>query len=199
MYNLNLKEAEYFEWQIFSSGDKRGIMLKDTLNDHILTLCEGCNLEQVVSEHNKRIEGNRYLFLDDMRHNTTDVYNYRNPDVTFSYSLYNIPDKWDYVKNYDEFVEYFKTNKMPQIVSFDHDLHPEHYLPREYWECFEKSYHTQVENYKTYKEKTGLDCLQYLLDYCDETNQKYPKIIFHTQNPVGEFFMKKLLMERSKK
>ncbi len=59
------------------------------------------------------------LFLDDER-KPNDVLKYYNNDIYCD-------DDWILVKNYTDFVDYISNNKMPKIISFDHDLSQEHY------------------------------------------------------------------------
>ena len=90
---------------------------------------------------------------------------------------------WDLVKNSQEFKEYIeklfsKTKKVPDIISFDHDLHHEHY----------NHVNNAVEYnklYKNFKHETGLDCAKWLCNFCVEEGLKLPKINIHSANPWG--------------
>ena len=63
-----------------------------------------------------------------------------------------VPDgDWVIVRSYNEFISHIKQYGLPEFISFDHDLADEHYAG---------------ENYKNFKEKTGLDCARWLLVYC---------------------------------
>lgn len=116
-----------------------------------------------------------YLFLDD----------FRNPDHCVSYMRLRTEDsamytreKWIVVKNYDEFVNYISTNGLPYLISFDHDLADEHYD--------QSLYLTKYDDMsKSFKEKTGLDCAKWLVDYCLDNSLKLPKFAVHSMNPVG--------------
>jgi hypothetical protein len=68
----------------------------------------------------------------------------------------NLDVTW--VKDYDEFVKYFKKNEMPYAISFDDDLN---------------------------NEKTGLDCAKWIVDYCMNNAVRLPKYFVHSANPAG--------------
>ena len=107
----------------------------------------------------------KYLFLDDVR----------DPIHAFGYTNYGpfVTKQWDIVRNYDEFVNYIKTNGLPYFISFDHDLSEIHYS--DFWD----------EN-SEYTEKTGFDCAKFLVEYCIENNLKLPEFYVHSMNPVGK-------------
>lgn len=118
------------------------------------------------------------LFLDDER----------SPMDTFGYTgdgMYTYPN-WDVVKSYNEFVEYIKANGVPKLISFDHDLADIHYktfLTPQTLDGRQKAWDDYHENEK--REKTGHDCLKWLLDYCHDNDVVLPKIYIHTMNNVG--------------
>lgn len=96
----------------------------------------------------------RWLFLDDVRNAT--------------------PDRWDIVRSFASFVEYFATHPVPPVISFDHDLGIEHYPTKE------QSHEDKID-YSSYTEKTGYDAAKWLVE-----NNKLPKIaIVHSYNIVG--------------
>ena len=115
------------------------------------------------------------LFLDD----------YRDPDDVYKYidNFDYISKIWVVVKNYNEFIKHIKTFGLPEIISFDHDLAPEHYV-------------SLVEHeipYSRFKEKTGYDCVIWLCEYCLKHNKKLPEYLFHTQNRIGLMNMYKYI------
>jgi hypothetical protein len=114
-----------------------------------------------------------YLFLDDIR----------TPESAFNHTKFPLflKEKWDIVRNFNEFTEYIITNGLPDIVSFDHDLAQVHYDPT-----------TWVEGLK-YDEETGLDCAKWLVEYCMNNNLPLPKYNVHSQNPVGKENIEKYL------
>jgi hypothetical protein len=93
-----------------------------------------------------------------------------------------------HVRNYDEFVKYLKTHKMPDVISLDHDLAEEH-LP--YPEEEDIRMETRSIPYETYKEKTGLDCIRYIID------NKLPlkQWDIHSTNAVGGYKMMDMLFD----
>jgi len=101
------------------------------------------------------------LFLDDIRYPRM-VFNYIN-DTDYNKL------SWVIVRSYDEFINYIKINKIPNLISFDHDISDEHYSPT-----------------NTHYEKTGYDALKWLCDYSLYNNLPLPKIKFHTANPIGK-------------
>lgn len=87
---------------------------------------------------------------------------------------------WDVVRNYEEFVAYIDKNAMPDIVSFDHDLAPEHYHNDMY-----KGQAVYNLLYKTFKKKTGLACAQYIGEILSGSGEQVPQFNVHSQNPAG--------------
>lgn len=110
-----------------------------------------------------------YLFLDDIRQ-ISDVRKYC--------VLPNINDKeWIIARNYKEFVDLITLRGVPQFVSFDHDLGLSHYG---------HGLNNNEIPYESYKEKTGLDCSKWLINYCIEKNLPFPEHMVHSMNPVGK-------------
>jgi hypothetical protein len=109
------------------------------------------------------------LFLDDIRQ----------PEQAALYMpawmtpLY-LKEKWEIVRNYGQFIGAIRRKGMPDIISFDHDLARAHYDPRTWKQGF------------VYKEKTGLDCAKWLIEYCLDKKVDMPTIYVHSQNPVGK-------------
>lgn len=56
----------------------------------------------------------RLLWLDDMRDPADQIW-------VEMYTHHN-PDKVQWVRNYDDFVDYIKSNGLPEVIFFDHDL-----------------------------------------------------------------------------
>jgi len=87
---------------------------------------------------------------------------------------------WVIVKNYDEFVRLLNMTKPENIerISFDHDLAPEHYAPKEHWINYDAWEATQ-----DFEFKTGLDCCDYFIEYMKKNNIKtLPKYSCHSKN-----------------
>lgn len=108
------------------------------------------------------------LWLDDIRDPFDKDFT---PYVALYNPFLNEPHKIIWVKDYDEFVGYL-INKMPDAISFDHDLDTEHYDP-------------SIKS-EDYRERTGMDCVKFLIDLCAETKLKLPLCIYHTANPAGK-------------
>ena len=117
------------------------------------------------------------LFLDDVR--VPSMVLHYDP-VTAQKAPFKNNDIWDVVKDYNEFTKYilnyYNTNKkLPDLISFDHDLADEHYLALT---------QEEIDNMMT-NEKTGLDCAKWLADFCMDNNLKLPECLCHSQNPAG--------------
>lgn len=67
-----------------------------------------------------------------------------------------------WLKNYKEFTYWLESSyfdgEMPILICFDHDLG---------------------------EEKTGFDCVKFLVDFCDKNNIELPDCTCHSSNPVG--------------
>ena len=118
------------------------------------------------------------LFLDDMRQVRDACYYVSNPKVYWE-------DGWDIVRNYGEFVEYIEKNGLPDLISFDHDLADEHYNDLFSDENWVKDDSDIDLKYGSYKEKTGLECAKWLVDYCIDNKIQIPHFGVHSANPVG--------------
>jgi hypothetical protein len=117
------------------------------------------------------INRNYNLFLDD----------FRNPQDAFAYTkdtdFLKLP--WIVVKSYDEFVakilELYNEGHFPRMIAFDHDLADDHYN------------HLSGEiPYEEMKEKTGMHCARWLVDFCMDRNLSLPDFKVHSQNPAGK-------------
>ena len=107
------------------------------------------------------------LYLDDQRTPTTTIPGY---------------EPWNVVRNYDEFVDWITKNGIPDLISFDHDLADEHIT--DYFNQVALD-GCQIPLYDQYKEKTGLDCAKFLVEWCQEKNLKLCTCSVHSHNPVG--------------
>lgn len=122
-----------------------------------------------------------HLFLDDLR----------NPDVCSEYTKNPIYDEveWEIVRNYDQFVAFITANGLPKIVSFDHDLAEAHYHESMY-----KGGKVYMEYIETTSEKTGYDCVKWMIDYCLDNKTTFPIWYIHSMNPAGSENMKCLIL-----
>ena len=108
-----------------------------------------------------------------------------------------VTDDWNVVRNYDEFVarvlELGLTNI--NLISLDHDLGDT--AMTEYFKNVSKNYEL---NYDNITEKTGLDCVKWLINHFYDTNPKrvnmsrldkknypikFPEVVVHSANPIG--------------
>lgn len=107
------------------------------------------------------------LYLDDVRTPTETIPGFH---------------PWNVVRNYDEFVEHIKKFGIPDLISFDHDLAREH--QDDYYKQFlENGF--QNPDYESYKEKTGMDCANFVAEYCQKMNVPLKGCCVHSHNPVG--------------
>lgn len=108
------------------------------------------------------------LYLDDVRTPTTTIPGY---------------EDWVVVRNYNQFIAYITENGLPDLISFDHDLGPEHM--KDYFDQVAKM-GWQSPDYDSYKDKTGFDCAKFMCDWIKNHNiQKVPICTVHSHNPVG--------------
>jgi hypothetical protein len=110
------------------------------------------------------------LYLDDIRIVTEEIPDYR----------------WVIVKDYKEFcsfiTEFYKNNsRLPDLISFDHDLADEH------MDYYHNNPPFSQIRYEEFKEKTGLHCAKWLTTLCDKNNIDLSKIrlAVHSHNPIG--------------
>jgi len=116
------------------------------------------------------------LFLDDIRH----------PEQAYAYTRNEIylNLEWQTMRNYNHFVQMVMENGLPEVVSFDHDLAEAHYHESMYQDG--KVYMKYLE---TISEKTGMDCVKWLVDYCIDHKKDFPQWYVHSMNPVGKLNM----------
>ena len=108
------------------------------------------------------------LYLDDQRTPTVDPPTGYNP--------------WYIVRNYDEFKEWINKHGMPDYVSFDHDLAQEHMS--DYFKY--QAHGIAAINYNDFKEKTGLDCAKYMIEFAINNKVSLPRLVgVHSHNPAG--------------
>lgn len=116
------------------------------------------------------------LYLDDQRTPTVD------PPIGYN--------PWYIVRNYDEFKEWINKHGMPDYVSFDHDLADEHM--QDYYKYQFNG--IAAINYNDFKEKTGLDCAKYMIEYAMNNNINLPNLVgVHSHNPLGALNIQNLV------
>jgi len=118
------------------------------------------------------------LFLDDVR-DPQDCLGYMYNRIGKQSPIYL--EEWLVVRNYHEFVEAVDKHWCALThVSFDHDLAEEHY---------DESMHADHKVYEelahSFKEKTGVDCAEYLLEKFKKEGKSLPVIYIHSMNPAG--------------
>lgn len=108
-----------------------------------------------------------------------------------------VADDWNVVRDYNEFVKKVLELGLPNInlISLDHDLGDT--AMAEYFKNVSKNYEL---NYDNITEKTGLDCVKWLIDHFYDTNPKrvnmsrldkknypikFPEVVVHSANPIG--------------
>jgi hypothetical protein len=88
-------------------------------------------------------------------------------------------------RNYEQFVFELENHGPFDLVSIDHDLAPDHYLPETDW--------GKEINYEKYTEKTGYDCAKWIVE------NKYPIKYWqsHSFNPIGKRNIENILNDYS--
>jgi hypothetical protein len=116
---------------------------------------------------------NILLWLDDIRNPFTysDWLLQYAPEYKYNPETHTVV----WVKNYKEFTDWITKNGLPTEIGFDHDLSDIH--------C----------NKSTYKEKTGLTCAQFLINYCMDNQLELPKWFVQSANPSGRENINRLL------
>ena len=122
------------------------------------------------------------LYLDDKR----------NPFLELSDKI-NEEYRTIWVRNYDEFQAILEDIGVPDLVSFDHDLHPEHYTPEYFWNDYAASKKYQEYVREKYVNPTGAVCADFLQLYCENNGHYLPSYIIHSANPVGAEWIREVL------
>lgn len=137
-----------------------------------------------MSKKNK-ISSGYNLFLDDFRSLQDGVYCTGN--IVYLLKPFII------VRDYETFCKTIEEKGVPLQVSFDHDLHPEHYgseklISRGQW----------LEYYKKPNKKhTGYCCAEFLINYCKKHNIPLPQILIHTLNTAGRENIQSLFLKEN--
>jgi len=121
------------------------------------------------------------LYLDDVRKPIDSL------DYTKNKAY--VTEEWEIVRSYDAFVAHITKHGLPELVSFDHDLAEPHYHESMY-----KDGKVYMKYLETISEKTGMDCVKWLVEYCLDNGKKFPNWYLHTMNPVGHENMKSYIM-----
>lgn len=122
-------------------------------------------LKRLYGKVSTFLAGRRWLFLDDTR----------------------VPPKhlskvFDTVRSHDEFKEWVETYGIPHLVSFDHDLHPEHVSF-----FFDRGGFRNPPDptHEIFFNPTGYDSAKWLAERCVRDNVFPSIVIVHSSNPVG--------------
>jgi hypothetical protein len=130
--------------------------------------CRHCPYEKPPKKGNTKLElMKKALYLDDVRTPTETMAGY---------------EPWYVVRNYDEFTAWITENGVPDMISFDHDLADEH-MDDYYQQIAQQGY--QHPSYELFTEKTGLNCADWLISYCQDNKTSLKKCCVHSHNPVG--------------
>jgi len=92
-------------------------------------------------------------------------------------------DRWQLVKNYDEFVSHIRLNGLEnyELISLDHDLGEQ--ATNEFYKNTQPNYILNYDN--IINEKTGLDCAKWLVAESMTKKIPLPQIYVHSANPIG--------------
>jgi len=138
------------------------------------------------------------LFLDDIRF-PKDAWIYPRRDdqkrIITGKSLEKISGipngDWDIVRTYKDFVAYIEKNGIPDVISFDHDLHPSH---MNYYHVV--TYNTGIIDYSDIAIETGTQCAEYLIRKWEEADRaKTPVCYVHSANQWGAKNIREVLKQ----
>lgn len=134
------------------------------------------------------MKNNLKLFLDDIRM-PEDAWIY-SERVKMLEKSKTQSCTWTIVRNYEDFCEFIDKFGIPEMVSFDHDLHMEHM--RYYYDVTSP---TGILDYSKLKVKTGKHCAEYFLDKWTEAGKPSTQVFVHSANRWGQVEIKKVLKE----
>ena len=92
-----------------------------------------------------------------------------------------IDNKWQVVRNYDEFIAHIRMNGLNnyELISLDHDLGDTAMA-----EWHRNVYHNYTLDYNNITEKTGMDCTKWLVEQWLNGAPVCP-VMVHSANAVG--------------
>lgn len=120
------------------------------------------------------------LFLDDIRFPHWCL-TYKTQFMPSDRKVYS--EDWVIARNHQEFVklikEKFAQGEFPNLISFDHDLAPEHYslVDDQDMDLFTPE--------QLGIEETGNDSAKWLVEFCLENKVSLPVCYVHSANPAG--------------
>jgi hypothetical protein len=120
-----------------------------------------------VPKHSTERSMSYNLFLDN-ENTPKDIWN---TSKTPEYAVYN----WITVTDYNFFIQTIIDKGLPSRISISHNLSDEH---SEYNDV-------NIIPYDTFKNKTGYDCIVWLIEYCIDYNLTFPKCKVHSGKGIG--------------
>lgn len=115
------------------------------------------------------------LWLDDLRDPSKDDW------LVFSPILKTELTKVIWVKSYEEFIGWIKSNGLPDGICFDHDLGSD--ISRAKVASGMSKSQARREKKGT---KTGMDAAKWLVEYCLDKKEKLPLYNIQSANPTGK-------------
>lgn len=116
------------------------------------------------------------LFLDDERDPSMGMYWTLNENNEQTLLRERPLLNWKVVRNARDFIKIITQDGLPNVISFDHDLHPEHYV---------EGRAALPPRYGSYKEPTGYECAVWLVEYCRQMKAPFPKYYVHSFSMHG--------------
>ena len=113
-----------------------------------------------------------YLFLDDAR---------KVSDVTWVTLPENVA--WVIARSFEDFIQTIQKMGIPKFIAYDCDLCQDHY------DAFFNLREHYITEYRNFKTRCGIHCMEYLLYICKKNKIKHPDFILHTRNHYAEKFM----------
>lgn len=107
----------------------------------------------------------RWLFLDDVR----------NPPG-------HLRSVFDTARSHAELVAWVEERGIPELVSFDHDLHPEHVS---FFFDGGGFRNPPDPSFEVFANPTGYDSAKWLLERCESEGRHPRYVIVHSNNPKG--------------
>jgi hypothetical protein len=149
------------------------------------------DLDEVVDEYISdtlvdKYRPKRYLMLDDIRH---PMHCHLHDEQKTLQQASGIPNEsWDIVRSYDEFVGYIETYGVPHVISFDNDLDPLLEVS-----TYDDMQVTGIYDSNRLKQKTGVDCANWLVEYCTKIQSPIPRYYVHSANSLARPIIRKIL------
>ena len=118
------------------------------------------------------------LFLDDVRRPIQCAQYMNQPQIYYDVDWVVATDCTEFKKVIKERFEY---GEFPAIISFDHDLAPEHYSASDFKHMVSR--HSKIPESSC--SLTGMDAARWIVDFCMDNNLKLPAFRVHSMNPAG--------------